>query len=112
MRGDIYRFRPNDNRGHKQSGVRFAVVMQSEDLMLSTLLVAPTSTRARPTVFRPQISLDGITTFVLVEQTTVVNPETELGDFAGRLSPAEMADLDQALTLVFGLLAQTRHETF
>ena len=104
MRGDIYRFKPNDNRGHKQAGVRFAVVLQSSDLMLSTLIVAPTSTSARPTIFRPRIDLDGQETLVLVEQATVVNSETELGEFAGRLSASELGDLDQALRLVFNLL--------
>ena len=103
MRGDVYRFRPNDVRGHKQSGARFAVVLQSDDLLLSTLLVAPTSTRARSTVFRPPIELNGQTTVVLTEQTTVVNPETELGEFAGHLSSNELADVDQALRLVLGL---------
>ncbi|MCL1897625.1 MAG: type II toxin-antitoxin system PemK/MazF family toxin [Micrococcales bacterium] len=103
VRGDIYRFRPNDLRGRKQSGARFAVVLQSDDLMLSTLLVAPTSTSARPTVFRPQIELAGRSTLVLLEQITVVNPETELGEFAGRMSPEELASVDQALLLVVGL---------
>ena len=103
MRGDIYRFRPNDVRGHKQSGARYAVVVQSSDLMLSTLLVAPTSASARPTIFRPRITLDGQPTLVLVEQTTVVSPETELGDFAGRLTTGELAELDQALRLALGL---------
>jgi mRNA interferase MazF len=71
--------------------------------MLSTLIVAPTSTRARPTVFRPQIELGGERTFVLVEQTTVVNPDLELGDFVGRLSVEELGELERALLLVFGL---------
>ena len=103
MRGDVYRFRPNDLRGHKQSGARYAVIVQSDDLMLSTALVAPTSTRARPTIFRPAIDLAGQETRVLVEQTTVVDPQTDLGDFAGRLTTGELADLDRALRLVFGL---------
>jgi mRNA interferase MazF len=71
--------------------------------MLSTLLVAPTSTSARTTVFRPRIALNGQTTLVLVEQATVVNPQTELGDFAGRLTTDELAELDQAIRLVMGL---------
>jgi len=103
VRGDVYRFRPNDLRGHKQSGARYAVIVQSDDLMLSTALVAPTSTRARPTIFRPAIDLAGQETRVLVEQTTVVDPQTDLGDFAGRLTTGELADLDRALRLVFGL---------
>ena len=95
MRGDVFRFRSN--------GARFAVVVQSDDLMLSTLLVAPTSTQARPTVFRPQIEVNGQRTLVLTEQTTVVNPETELSDLVGHLSPDELADVNQALSLVMGL---------
>jgi mRNA interferase MazF len=104
VRGDIYRFVPRDIRGHKQSGPRYAVVLQSDELAaLSTLLVAPTSTSARPALFRPAIDLLGTTTYVLLEQTTVVNPETELGDFAGRLTASELADVDTALRLVLGL---------
>jgi mRNA interferase MazF len=104
VRGDIHRFVPKDVRGHKQSGPRYAVVLQSDDLRaLSTLLVAPTSTAARPTLFRPAVNLMGKTTFVLLEQTTVVTPDTELGDFVGRLDPAEMESADRALKLVLGL---------
>ncbi len=47
--------------------------------------------------------MNGTTTHVLVEQTAAVNAETRLGEFAGRLSPSELDDLDRALTLVLGL---------
>ena len=79
------------------------MVVQSDDLLLSTILVAPTSTSALPTDFRPRITMDGTTTYVLVEQTAAVNAETRFGEFAGRLGPSELADLDRALTLVLGL---------
>jgi mRNA interferase MazF len=103
MRGDIYRLRaPRDAQGHEQKGARYAVVVQSDDL-LSTLLVAPTSTAARPASFRPAIELDGVTTRILVEQTAVVDPETRLGEFAGRLSAAELRTVDAALAVVLGL---------
>ena len=104
MRGDIYRLRTSrTSEGHEQRGTRYGVVVQSDHLMLSTVLVAPTSTSARPTDFRPQITIDGVATYVLVEQTAAVNAETRLGEFAGRLTPSELADLDRALTLVLGL---------
>jgi mRNA interferase MazF len=104
VRGDVYRFVSHDVRGDKQSGPRYAVVLQSDELAaLSTLLVAPTSTSARPTLFRPAIDLLGVATYVLLEQTTVVNPESELGDFAGRLTAEELAEVDAALRLVMGL---------
>lgn len=104
MRGDIYRLR-SDRRaqGHEQRGARYAVVVQSDYVNLSTLLVAPTSTSARATEFRPTITIDGTETRVLVEQTAAVNPETRLGDFVGRLDAAERAELDRALQIVFGL---------
>ena len=39
---------------------------------------------------------------MLVEQTTAVAPE-RLGESAGRLATSELADVDAALALVFGL---------
>jgi mRNA interferase MazF len=79
------------------------VVVQADELLgLSTVLVAPTSTTARPATFRPTISLEQGETRVLAEQTTVVDPQ-RLGASAGRLEAGELAALDAALALVFGL---------
>lgn len=71
-------------------------------MALSTTLVAPTSTSARAATFRPKISLDETETRVLVEQTTVVDPE-RLGRSAGRLDASELQAVDEALALVLGL---------
>lgn len=103
MRGDIYRLRSGDTEGREQSGARYAVVVQSDRLRLSTVLIAPTSTRARPGDMRPRINMNGTTTYVLIEQTRAVNPETRLGDFAGRLDADELVALNDALRIVFGL---------
>ncbi|WOQ16785.1 type II toxin-antitoxin system PemK/MazF family toxin [Raineyella sp. W15-4] len=104
MRGDVYRLRsPRNAEGHEQRGARYGVVVQSDHLPLSTTLIAPTSTSATPTDFRPRIEMDGIATFVLVEQCAAVNAETRLGDFAGRLTAAELAEIDRALAIVLGL---------
>jgi mRNA interferase MazF len=46
--------------------------------------------------------LDDTETLVLVEQTTVVDPE-RLGRSAGRLDADELRAVDEALALVFGL---------
>jgi mRNA interferase MazF len=78
------------------------LVQANEFMALSTTLVAPTSTSARPATFRPTISLDDIETRVLVEQTTVVDPE-RLGKFAGRLDADELRSVDEALALILGL---------
>jgi mRNA interferase MazF len=78
------------------------VVQADEFLALSTTLVSPTSTGARPATFRPTIELDGNETLVLVEQTTVVDPQ-RLGRSAGRLHAAELRAVDEALSSVLCL---------
>jgi mRNA interferase MazF len=103
VRGDVYRLRePRDVRGSQQQGTRFAVVVQSDDLILSTLLVAPTSRSAQPRAFRPTITIRDETTQVLVEQTAAVAPE-RLGDFVGRVSYDELEMINDALRLVLEL---------
>lgn len=103
MRGDIHRLRaPRDRRGSEQQGSRYAVIVQSDDLVLSTLLVAPTSRSAPARIFRPTITIDGQATQVLVEQTAAVAPE-RLGGFMGRVSYEELTAIDQALRLALEL---------
>ncbi|MEV7966234.1 type II toxin-antitoxin system PemK/MazF family toxin [Sphaerisporangium sp. NPDC088356] len=75
---------PREAVGHEQRGERFAVLLQSDALAsLSTLIIAPTSTSARPMTFRPEIELNGKTTRVLIDQLKAVDT-CRLGDFAGR----------------------------
>jgi mRNA interferase MazF len=104
VRGEIFRLpAPRAVRGHEQRGARFAVVVQADEFLdLSTTLVAPTSSSARPATFRPNVVLEGGTTRVLVEQTTVVDPQ-RLGASAGRLDAGELRAVDDALRLVLGL---------
>jgi mRNA interferase MazF len=103
VRGDIHRLKaPRDARGHEQRGNRYAVVVQSDLLPLSTWLVAPTSTSARPTRFRPEIEIQGKTTYVLVEQTAAADPE-RLGELVGHLTRHELAAVDDALRTVLHL---------
>lgn len=103
VRGDIVELRaPKRPRGHEQAGARFAVVLQSDDLVLSTLLIAPTSRSARGRIFRPTIVIGGERTQVLVEQTAAVAPE-RLGKFVGTVSRDELEHIDAAVRLVFQL---------
>jgi mRNA interferase MazF len=104
VRGEIFRLpAPKAARGREQRGARYAVVVQADELMaLSTTLVAPTSTSARDATFRPTIEVGGTETKVLVEQTTVVDPQ-RLGRSAGRLEVDELRAVDEALALVLGI---------
>lgn len=104
VRGDLYTLKaPKDVRGHEQAGARYAVVVQSDDLPLSTWIIAPTSTGRRAASFRPEIAINGTKTRVIIEQLSVIDPQTRLGEFAGRLDNAEMQAVDAALQAVLGL---------
>lgn len=103
MRGDIYRLpAPKSAHGHEQQGARYAVVVQSDDVRLSTALVAPTSRGSFDASFHPEIEMDGTRVRVLVEQTRVVDTEF-LGAFAGRVNAFEMAEINRALRLVLDI---------
>ena len=104
VRGEVFRLpSPRDARGHEQRGARFAVVVQADEFLdLSTTLVAPTSASARAASFRPTVTVDGEETRVLVEHTTVVDPQ-RLGRSAGRLDAHELRAVDEALMLLLGL---------
>jgi mRNA interferase MazF len=78
------------------------VIVQSDDLLLSTVLVAPTSRSAVPRSFRPTIVVENEETQVLVEQTAAVAPE-RLGDLVGHVSHDELRQIDGALRLALEL---------
>ena len=78
------------------------MVVQSDDLMLSTVLVAPTSRSAMPRVFRPTITIGDEPTQVLVEQITAVAPE-RLGEVVGHVSYAELQAIASAMRLALEL---------
>jgi mRNA interferase MazF len=104
VRGDLYRLRPEkDATGHEQRGTRYAVAIQSDGILLSTLIVAPTSTSAQPAIFRPEIEVDGGRTRVLIDQMRAVDV-SRLGEFAGRLDAAETGEVDRAIRLTLGVL--------
>jgi mRNA interferase MazF len=103
VRGEVYRLRaPRQTRGHEQSGDRYAVVVQSDALPLSTWLVAPTSSSARAASFRPEVVVVGKPTRVLAEQTAAVDP-SRLGESVGHLSFDELRRVDAALRLALEL---------
>jgi mRNA interferase MazF len=103
VRGEIFRLHaPRRAQEHEQSGPRYAVVVQSDRLPLSTWLVAPTSTSARAASFRPEVEIDGRITRVLAEQTAAVNPG-RLGNSMGYLSHEDMRRVNAALRIFMDL---------
>jgi mRNA interferase MazF len=69
---------------------------------LSTVIIAPTSTRANAASFRPEVEIDGQRTRVLVEQLGAVDP-SRLGESCGLLAFGELREVDRALAVVVGL---------
>ncbi|WFE23430.1 type II toxin-antitoxin system PemK/MazF family toxin [Solwaraspora sp. WMMD937] len=105
MRGDVYRLRaPRDAVGREQQGARYAVVVQSDDLNLSTTIVAPTSTSAHPYVFRPEVTVRSEPTRLMLDQLRAVDVEKAIGERVGRLSPAEMVEVNRLLRAVLDIL--------
>ena len=103
MRGEVYQPRaPRGTRGHEQVGSRYVVIVQSDELPLSTWLVAPTSTSARAASFRPEVEIAGRMARVLAEQTAAVDP-SRLGQSLGHLTFEELRRVDAALRLVLVL---------
>lgn len=102
-RGEVYRVRLPARRGREQSGPRYAVIVQAEELLgLSTVIVAPTSRSAARATFRPEVEVAGETTRVLVEQLRAVDIE-RLDNLAGRLTSSEQRSVNEALALVLDL---------
>lgn len=94
---------PQRARGHEQRGARFVVIVEADEFLgLSMVIVAPTSTGARPASFRPALTIGDTETRVLVEQMTVVDPG-RLGASAGLLSASELQSVDEALALILGI---------
>ncbi|HEY1821801.1 MAG TPA: type II toxin-antitoxin system PemK/MazF family toxin [Trebonia sp.] len=92
-----------DAAGHERRGPRYAVAIQSDGILLSTLIVAPTSASAQAAILRPEIEMDGTRPRVLVDQMRAVDASRP-GDFAGRLDAAETGEVDSAVRLVLGVL--------
>jgi len=103
QRGEVFRFKVPKGVGHERLGVRLGVIVQADSMLpRSLILVAPTSRSARPASFRPQVSIAGDTTRVLVEQLGAVDAQ-RLGRRVGQLAADEMWAVDDALATVLGL---------
>lgn len=106
MRGDVHRFRPGKTpKGHEQHGERYAiVVLASRYSNLSSWMIVPTSTSARPYLFRPQVALPGVgSTLALCDALVSVDPAQRLGEQVGFMKPVDMQQIDYALQQLLDL---------
>ena len=104
MRGDIYELKANTHaKGHEQKGRRYAVVLQSDALPLSTVVAAPTTTGSWDASFHVEIEIHGRRSRVLVEQMAAVDPAQRFGRKVGRIGIDEQTEIDRVVRLVLGL---------
>jgi mRNA interferase MazF len=102
-RGDVFALRLGRGIGHEQHSARFGVFVQSNALLLrSVVLIAPTSRSAMPASFRPEIEIEGEATRVLVEKLGAVDVG-RLGGLVGQITLEEEWGIDAALLTVLGL---------
>lgn len=78
------------------------MVLQDSDLVLSTVIVAPTSTSAGPATYRPEIDVQGIKTRVLVEQMRACD-FNRFGALVGHVRFDEMHEIEGAMRLILDL---------
>jgi mRNA interferase MazF len=103
QRGDVVELRLPKGVGHEQRGHRYGVVVQSDALLpRSVVLIAPTSTSAKDSTFRPEVDILGERTKVLVEQVAALDIG-RLGDHVAWLHGEAMWSVDDALSTVLGL---------
>jgi mRNA interferase MazF len=55
-------------------------------------------------VFRPEVTVRGASTRVMLDQLRAVDVEKAIGDRVGRLSPAEMVEINRLLRAVLDIM--------
>jgi len=103
VRGDVHPIKLPGKRGHVQEGLRYAVIVQADDLLaLSTVVVCPTSRSAFPASFHPEITVARQPAQVLCEMVGAVDARA-LGRRVGHLTHSELRAVEDALLLVLEL---------
>ncbi|MHB0868427.1 MAG: type II toxin-antitoxin system PemK/MazF family toxin [Chloroflexota bacterium] len=102
-RGDLFRV-AFKGEGHRIDGPHYAVVVSDEPYnWLSTVVVVPFSTGARPDEIHPETTINGIRTRAMVEQLQAID-KTRLKDRLGSLAGHAIMDLiDEQLRYLLAL---------
>jgi mRNA interferase MazF len=104
IRGAVYPVDLGDaKRGHEQRGRRLGLAISVQQDRWSTVTILPTSTSARPAVFRPRLGIAGRDTLILVDQIRTVDTHYIVGEPVDYLPRAELAQVEYALTRYLGL---------
>ncbi|CCG04179.1 type II toxin-antitoxin system PemK/MazF family toxin [Blastococcus saxobsidens] len=104
IRGAVYRVDLGEaRRGHEQRSRRYGLVLSPTDMAWSVATIVPTSTRAQPAVFRPEIELGGVPTRFLVDQLRSIDVRFLHGEPAYFLHREEFEEVEVAVSRYLGL---------
>jgi mRNA interferase MazF len=104
IRGAVYRVDLGEaRRGDEQRGRRYGLVLSPTDMAWSVVTIVPTSTKAQPAVFRPEIELGGVPTRFLVDQLRSIDVRFLHGEPAFFLHRDELEDVEVAVSRYLGL---------
>ncbi|QES49714.1 growth inhibitor PemK [Streptomyces venezuelae] len=104
IRGAVYRVDLGDaKRGHEQRGKRFGLVLSPSGMPWSVATIIPTSTRAQPAEFRPELEIAGVPTRLLVDQIRTIDTRYIHGDPVHYLELGELTQVEHAVALYLGL---------
>lgn len=105
IRGAVYPVDLGDaKRGREQRGRRLGLVISIEQNAWSTVTVIPTSARAQPAVFRPEVVVAGRDTKVLIDQIRTIDTTYVTGELVDYLSRDDMAQVEHGLSRYLDLL--------
>ena len=104
IRGAVYRVDLGDaRRGHEQRGRRYGLVLSPTDMTWNVVTIVPTSTKAQPAIFRPEIELGGVPTRFLVDQLRSIDMRFVDGEPAFFLHRDELEDVEVAVSRYLGI---------
>jgi mRNA interferase MazF len=104
IRGAVYRVELGAPRGHEQGGRRFGLVLSPSEMNWSVATIVPTSTRAGPATFRPELVIAGQQTLVLVDQIRTVDTDYLVGEPVDYLNHDDLTVVEQAVIHYLGLV--------
>jgi mRNA interferase MazF len=90
-------------RGHEQKGRRFGIILSSTSDAASTVVIVPTSTRAQPSIYRPQLEIAGRDTLALTDQIRTIDKRFVVDEPVDHLTGADMAQVEYALGRLLAL---------
>jgi mRNA interferase MazF len=103
IRGVVYQVDLGATRGHEQRGHRYGLVVSPSHLALSVATIVPTSTSAGPSVFRPEVTVAGVTTRLLIDQIRSIDTDY-IGEPVDVLTRDTMLEVDHAIARYLGLI--------